>query len=432
MDARVRKDGSKVHRARFACATCQSRANAEWEKAKVLADAKGEKPPAKPRVQHFGSWQEDGYAQERWLETMRMEQEYLDRQFLRGEMQRPVCAWLRDRQTSEGASAAAVQEYGQPLAHFAALYLTREKGAESTRVADRRLWEERRVATTGEVLGLKERFGTTPICLIDRAAIRTWLRLLEKEPGRKPGTTLSASQIRQRFFLLRGIMKAALDEDAIDADPSRDVTPPSLPTGRALVGGYWLPSEDEMQRLVYSMREPQALACAVMFGGGLRVGEVTALEVRDLQRHGKQQWTVSITKSESQNKGRSRSATKTGQSGHGVRALPEWVGALIEDYLTSRELKPTDRLFPPLRDGAASMSHTAIRKALVSACKERRFEEIGPQDCRAAGEEHVARVTGSKARAAIWARHGVDVSAKHYVREEATTQSMAAAGWESP
>ena len=424
-----RKDGTTIYRARFACRPCQQEADALHEQQSAIAEAVGQPAPAKPRVVHFGSWSPSHDEQASWLEMMQDEQRALDRDWMRsGGPQR--CAWREARRDGD-QTVGEVEQWGKPLSFYADRYLARTTGADSTRAAEKRLYEEDRTTRTGTELGIKDRWGSTPVRLIDRASIRDWMRLLAQEPGRKPGTTLSASQIRQRFFTLRGILKTALDDDALETDPSRDVTPPALPTGQALAApDRWLPTEAEMQKIVYSMLEPQALAAAVAFGAGLRVGEVTALEVRDLRRQGEQQWTVSITKSESQNKGRSRTSTKTGQAGHGVRAVPEWVGALIEDYLTARDLEPADRLFPPLRGDAPSMSHTALRKDLARVCKELGFPVIGPQDLRAAGETHIALVTGSRARAAVWARHGVEVSAKHYVREDAERQSIEAAGWE--
>lgn len=426
---RTRKDGTTIYRARFACQPCQRAEEEHWERDRLIAEASGTPEPAKPRVQHFGTWSTSYDEQQAWLRTMREEQHALDRDWMRTGGPRR-CAWQEARQRAGMDRAQAVAALGLPLDHYAQRYLSRTAGAESTRVADRRLWDETRTSKAGETLGMKARFGHLPVKAITRADIRAWLRLMEQEPGRKPGTTLSASQIRQRFFLLRGVFKIAVEEEAVDTDPTRDLSPPPLPPGRAVATEFWLPTEDDMQRLTHYMRAPQALAAAVAFGAGLRLGELTALEVADLARHGVHQWTVRVEKSESQGKGRSRSATKRGQAGHGTRALPEWVGEMLEAWLLEKDLRPEDRLFPPLRGDAPSMSHTALRKDLAAACREIGVPEIGPQDLRAAGEAHVARLHG-RAAAAVWARHGVDVQVRHYVQEEAEKRSMDAAGWTS-
>lgn len=327
---------------------------------------------------------------------------------------------------------------GRPLSHYANRVLTRRDGADSTRADDKRMWEEEvshpQVST--EPLGLGERFGHRGVRTLERPEIRTWLRETEQRPNRRGGT-LSASAVRQRFYLLRRIIREAMDDDALEVDPTQGIRPPALPQGRAVTGlmraeqdDRYLPQAEEVQHLTERMDSRTALAAALAFGAGMRAGEITALERRHLTQHAESRWTVRIEVSESQRGGRTRSATKTGPGGQGIRHLPEWVGVLIEGYLEEVDLQPRDRLLPSVgRRKAESISHSKINTDLTRACEKVGIPRLTLQDLRAAGEAEVARRIG-RPDAAAWARHGLAVQMGHYVGVETDRASKTAAGWE--
>lgn len=420
-----------VWRPVWSCRACQTEADAAWQIQAQAAAATDQPEPKRPRIQHKGSWDTSRAAAQVTLEEVRREQ---DAARLAG---LPATCWLDDHHGSGRKGDAAV--LGQPLGAYAERVLTRSTGAEQTRADDQKLWQEKVTipAVSTRPLGLAERFQWTPVKAITRADVRTWLRETERRPGRGGQGTLSASQVRQRFYLLRRILAEALADGEIDVDPSAGIKPPPLPAGRAVTGllrserdGRWLPTGEQMQALVGVCDPRSRLALALMFGCGLRAGEATALERRDLVGEGPGRWLVRISKSESQAAaGRTRSDTKTHRAA--VRHLPGWVGAEADAHLARLpDLKPEDRLFPPVgRVAAASLSHTALRRDLAGACVALSLPTLSLQDLRAAGEADVARRLGRPA-AAEWARHGLQVQMAHYVAAEQAVTSAAAAGWD--
>lgn len=427
--ALTRKDGEVVYRARYSCKVCQADADAEHEQAALAARMKGEPEPKRPRIVHFSSWAQSHDRQVRWLRDIAEEQAVYDRDAEREDpaFHRPQCAW-KDQRHNEGIPQSDVETWGEPLRVFAMEVLERRTGAESTRLDDKKMWEE------GHDLGLSEVFGHRPVRTITRAAIRDWLRETQARPGRRGGT-ISASAVRQRFYLLRRILRAAIDAEAIETDPSATLRPPALPQGRATTGTYrgdaeerFLPTEHQMRKIVDALEPPIALAVALGFGAGMRPGEVTALLRSDLKQVEEKRWRVTINKSESQRGARTRSGGKT-SGARGVRALPEWVCEVLEEHLKQYDLQPRDRLFPPIIGDAPSVSHSAIKARLRIACKSLGHPEgITLQDLRAAGEAHVAQEVGRPA-AAAWARHGLGVQMAHYVSIETERASEKAAGW---
>lgn len=347
-----------------------------------------------------------------------------------------VCLW--DALFDE-ARALDARTDGPALEVYAERLLSRTTGAESTRMDDQRMWEESFYdpSISDLPLGVGERFGYRGVRTITRAEIRSWLAETQRRPGR--GGTMSESQVRQRFYLLRRLLAEAVDDDEIEVNPAASIKPPTRPQGRAVTGlmraeqdHRWLPSAEEMQRIIDAIEEPTA-ACgvALAFGAGMRAGEVIALERRNLIQHGPQRWSVRIVASETQRAGRRlRSPTKTGVGGQGERHLPEWVGEVVERYLEARKIEPTDRLLKSLgKVSAPSISYAHFVKHLTKATAALSMSRLTMQDLRAAGEAEVARRLGRPA-AAAWARHSLQVEMGHYVAVERAKTSVQAAGWE--
>lgn len=415
-------------RAVWPCAACQAEADEQHAVAIRRAERKGEAFPRRPRVLHRTGWSDDQGAVTAVMDEIRR-----DRETARLQRWGDVC-WVDEH--DEGQALDERIE-GPRIAIYAERVLSRATGAESTKDDDRRLWEEEveHPDLEEEALGLGERFGHRGVRSVTRAEVREWLEETRKRPGRVEGSTLSASQVRQRFYLLKRVFAAAVDDDALDLNPCAGVKPPPLPQGRAVTGlmraeadSRWLPTEEDMRQIVAAMPLTTGLAAALAFGAGLRIGEVTALLRADLVQVSKTRWTVRIQRSESQRGGRTRSATKTGASGQGTRHLPEWIGSLVEEYLEETSLNPAERLFPAMRGQALSLSHTKIRGDLRKALAGLGLGTLSPQDLRAAGEAHVARLIG-RPDAASWARHGLAVQMAHYVAAEKERASLAAAGW---
>lgn len=413
LDERVVKGRTVAWRVAWACPACQSAEN------QLAADL------GRPvrRVRHKGPWLTESAAGSQKQELAAY---YRD-----GD---GTSCWVAD-QVDEAAGDAAM--FGPLVGTFAARVLHRRGGAESTRADDQRLWDEDAGTDEhGYPLGLGERYGHRPIGQVTRDDVRAWLRATEARPGRAPGSTLSASQVRQRYYLLARILREAQRDGVLTSDPLLGLDPP-LPHGRAVTGlmraeedARFLPTLAQTQKLVTAMDGRTRLAAVLAFAAGMRVGEVTALERRDLRQVGPQRWTVSITRSESQRGGgRQRSPTKNRQA-H-VRHLPVWASAEIEAHLVRvGALAPADRLLPAIgRRPAVGVSATCLRGHLHAACAAVDLPLIGMHDLRAAGERDVAERIGRPA-AASWARHGLGVQMRHYVAVEAERDSLRAAGWD--
>lgn len=414
LDERVVHGRTVAWRVAWACPACQSAENQRATDLRRLGR----------RLRHKGPWLTESAA--------RAQRQEIAAYYRDGD---GTSCWVAD-QHDEAVGDAAM--FGPLVETYADRVLGRRSGAESTRADDQRLWhEDAGTDEHGYPLGLGERYGHRPIGQVTSDDVRAWLRATEARPGRAAGSTLSASQVRQRYYLLARVLREAQRDGGLVSDPLLGLDPPPLPHGRAVTGlmradedARFLPTLDQTQKLVAATDERTRLAAVLAFAAGLRVGEVTALERRDLRQVGPQRWTVSITRSESQRGGgRQRSATKNRQA-H-VRHLPVWAGAEVEAHLARvGALAPTDRLLPAIgRRPAVGVSATCIRKHLHAACGAVDLPLIGMHDLRAAGEREVAERIGRPA-AASWARHGLGVQMRHYVAVETERDSLHAAGWD--
>lgn len=285
-------------------------------------------------------------------------------------------------------------------------------------------------------LGLGERFGHRGVRGITRQQIREWIEQTEKRPGRKRGTSFSASSVRKRFYLLSRILQEAIEDEELYRSPMTGLKPPAAPPGREITGKVrsttdqrWLPTEEQMQQIVARTDARTRLAPALSFAAGMRIGEIIALTRGDLVHHGNYRWTVRITRSESERPGRPISDTKTHRSGQGERYLPEWVGEHIETRLGELPEDASARLFPGIRGGAKVVSNGAVRGHLKKALEALGMRRLRPHDLRAAGEAHAIRLLG-RPDAAAWARHGIGVQMRHYVGVDQDRAARAVSDWD--
>lgn len=424
-------------RARWPCEACQNVENGRWNDKARRAASRGEEPkPRKPpRVQHSFEWRTSRAAAVNDHERVRT-----DRLAYQLQGWWPTC--LEDEYTS-GAKLDQQLE-GRPLEDFAQRVLTRREGAATTKDDDYRMWHEEVYVEGTESdpdevapipLGLGERFGHRGVRGITRQQIREWMEQTEQRPGRKRGSLISASGVRQRFYLLTRIFQQAIDDEEVDRSPMTGLKPPAPLQGREITGQVrsmtdqrWLPTEKQIQQIVAKTDARTRLAPAFFFAAGARLGEVIALTRGDLEHYGDHRWGVRITRSESERPGRPISDTKTHRSGQGERYLPEWVGEHIETRLADLPEEASARLFPGVRGGAEVISAGVIRKDLKTALESLGMRSLGPQDLRAAGEAHVIRILG-RPEAAAWARHGIGVQMRHYVGADQDRAARAVADW---
>lgn len=424
-------------RARWPCEACQSYENERWNEMARRAARRGEEPkPSKPiRVQHSWTWRTSRAAAVSDQERVRVDRDVYKSQ-----------GWWPSCLADEYDTGAGLDRHleGRPLEEFAQRVLKRREGAATTKYDDARMWHEEVYVQGNDSdpdeiapipLGLGERFGHRGVRGITRQQIREWMGQTEQRPGRKKGTLISASGVRQRFYLLSRIFQEAIDDEELIRSPMAGLKPPPPLPGREITGQVrsmtdqrWLPTEEQMQQIVAQTNARTRLAPAFFFAAGMRLGEVIALTRHDLEQYGPRRWAVRITRSESERPGRPVSDTKTHRSGQGERYLPEWVGEHIEARLTQIPEDHSVRLFPGVRGGAEVVSAGVIRRDLKKALEDLGMPTLGPQDLRAAGEAHVIRLVG-RPDAAAWARHGIGVQMRHYVGADQDRAARAVTDW---
>jgi integrase len=184
------------------------------------------------------------------------------------------------------------------------------------------------------------RFGALPVAAIDTLLIEEWLADTESR--------LSPSRARRAYYVLRGVLGAAVKGEMLAANRALGVDPPKVKTGAR----RFLDAE-QVEALAGAIRAPYGVL--VRFGAysGMRWSEVVELEVRNLDLL---RGTVHVERSKS---GRKRDV-------HLPRFLCEALGA----YLADRPHGPRDRVFTAPRGGALhhrNFSRRAFEPAVAAA-----------------------------------------------------------------
>lgn len=184
------------------------------------------------------------------------------------------------------------------------------------------------------------RFGALPVASIDTLAIEEWLA--------DASSRLSPSRARRAYYVLRGVLGAAVKGELLAANRALGVDPPKVKTGaRRFLDA------DQVEALAAAIRAPYGVL--VRFGAysGMRWSEVVELEVRNLDLP---RGTVHVERSKS---GRKRAV-------HLPRFLCEELGA----YLADRPPDPKDRVFTAPRGGPLhhrNFSRRYFEKAVAAA-----------------------------------------------------------------
>ena len=138
-------------------------------------------------------------------------------------------------------------------------------------------WSARQVwaPTTVLAMNLAVRsalFAHTPLNRIRRSDVERWVRHMDSE-GLAPGT------IRTRVNNVRAVLRAAVRDRLIAQDPSTDV---ALPRKRRAEAAMTLPTVEQVAAILEAADETFRPFIAVAAFAGLRLGEVAALRVRDV------------------------------------------------------------------------------------------------------------------------------------------------------
>lgn len=134
-------------------------------------------------------------------------------------------------------------------------------------------------------------FGDYPLYQITQDMVQEYYQSLQHNGARKDGKRggLSPKTIRNHHMLLKDFFAYAMKKYKLPANPAEDTSRPEVPVNKMRVL-----SLDEMQIFIREvMRETQRIAILTDLFLGLRVGELLALEIDDLDLD---QQTISINK----------------------------------------------------------------------------------------------------------------------------------------
>lgn len=243
---------------------------------------------------------------------------------------------------SGGQPSASADRASQPLAHYARMYFDALVGRidQSTLDGYRELYR----------VHIKPTFGNRPVCSILPSDVDTWTSGLMA--GR------SDSTVKQALGVLRRIMRKAVLDKAIDANPTTEVKISTSTKRRAdrqpfkhcpLNAGQIAAVADYIST---EQRNP-VFGLAVTIAGftGLRAAELQGLEIADLDLNPVNP-SVSVSRTKTRRKTKDcQWITSTPKSEKSIRSVPldGWLAADLREYLTNTHPNasdPTAVLFP--------------------------------------------------------------------------------------
>ncbi|PKW14404.1 tyrosine-type recombinase/integrase [Saccharopolyspora spinosa] len=122
-------------------------------------------------------------------------------------------------------------------------------------------------------------FGDVPLSRLLRSHVEQWVKHMETELrgyGREKG--LAPGTIRTRFNNVRAVLRAAVRDRVIPADPSEGVRLPRARKGSSLN----LPTSEEVRKVLDCSEEHFRVFIALCAFAGLRLGEAAALQAGDI------------------------------------------------------------------------------------------------------------------------------------------------------
>ncbi|OBA98627.1 hypothetical protein A5666_24415 [Mycolicibacterium fortuitum] len=243
---------------------------------------------------------------------------------------------------SGGQPSASADRASQPVAHYARMYFDAltSKIDQSTLEGYREIYR----------VHIKPTFGNRPVCSILPSDVDTWTSALMA--GR------SDSTVKQALGVLRRIMRKAVLDKAIDANPTTEVKISTSTKQRAdrqpfkhcpLNAGQIAAVAD----YISTEQGNPVFGLAVTFAGftGVRAAELQGLTVGDLDLNPLNP-SVSVTRTKTRRKTKDCEwITSTPKSAKGIRSVPldQWLAADLRAYLTDTHPNasdPTAVLFP--------------------------------------------------------------------------------------
>jgi integrase len=158
-------------------------------------------------------------------------------------------------------------------------------GAYFERWAARQVW----APGTARAMSLAARsvtFWDVPLRLLARSHVETWVKHMQTVGHglRKGSVGLAPSTVRTRFNNVRAVLRGAVRDRIIAADPSDGVR---LPRTRRAEAAMTLPTTAQVRALVDTAGEDFRAFVALCAFAGLRLGEAAALQVGDFDLSGR-------------------------------------------------------------------------------------------------------------------------------------------------
>lgn len=138
-------------------------------------------------------------------------------------------------------------------------------------------WAPRQVWVPGTVRAMdlaakSVTFGDLPLNRVRRSHVETWVKAMEVK-GLEPST------IRTRYINVRSVLRAAVRDRLIATDPSDGVTLPRL---RRREAAMQIPTSKQVGAIIEGAADQFKTFVAIAAFAGLRLGEVGALQVGDI------------------------------------------------------------------------------------------------------------------------------------------------------
>ena len=205
-------------------------------------------------------------------------------------------------------------------------------------------------------------FGSMKLSDITPSNVRRWQSAI-LESGTSP---TYAKTIHNQ---LSAIFNYACRYYGLKDNPARQAG--SMGEKRATEKHFWTPENFEMF-IGYVPQYPARVGLAVLFGTGLRIGELLALTQADVDLSA---GTISVSKSFQLIKGRPVVTAPKTEKSRRVVPLPSRMVEALKTYEKSiYDLQPTDRLFP--------FTKSYFHKQMEAGCREAKMEKIRLHDLR--------------------------------------------------
>ncbi len=246
---------------------------------------------------------------------------------------------------------------------------------------------------------VEPRFGNVELSQVRPIMIGEWIASLTKRG-------LSASRIRQAYVLLSQIMASAVGNEIIRASPCKGIKLPRLPRTEPHIL-----SEDEVKRLISSIRKPHDVIVKLLAYGGLRIGEAFALRRRHVDL---ESGRLTVAESLSEISGRHVFVPPKSHEEREI-TLPSFVVDALRAHLASLADDPGVLLFRGRRGNP--IHYNAWRRSYFDpAVEAAKLSDVTPHDLRATHATWVADRHGVMAAARRLGHSNASVTTRHYAR----------------